>query len=606
MTGPRPTAPRSGRRTVQELMKLSAALRHAGRQASAREQAPPLSSPPREAVPTIDTVGGRRFSSMSTPPMDTMPAALPYDELSHERHMNGTAVPSAVPSATAIAGIEVGTHDELGDARARRATVGLPLIADISSYAPPPRAFTPTSDGFDVPDAARTREDTRRSLAGLREMGILLLDPDEEARLYPTGTTAAEVEELPLTDVPDPDGVARVGGDAPKLVADVRDMDVYFAEPGQGHHQTLSALLQHMERLKATDLHLQIGEQPAFRVDGKIQRISHQAIEIEHMKTFLFGICTNEDLDRLETRSRKADEEISALSADIMAEIDVVYTHLGTRYRVNVAMEEHGVAMAMRRLPTRPPTVQDLHLPPAALDALKLASGLILVSGPTSSGKTTTLAALVNKIAHDEQYHIVTVEDPVEYRYPSGLRSKIMQRQVGRDTHTFANGVKSALRQDPDVIVVGELLDATTTQLALQGAQTGHLVFATIHAGSVEEVPERLVNMFPPQQQPSIAAQLAGVLRLWTFQQLLAKTTGGLMPAIAATPISPAIATNIAEQQWVSLKKSAKEAARVLHGTTLLETLAGMIDKGVVSADEAFSVLVDPDDREQLTNRMRL
>jgi twitching motility protein PilT len=448
----------------------------------------------------------------------------------------------------------------------------------------------------------------RRTLEWLAGNGALVFDPtlEETDRLYPKGPTAASVEELPFSREPDPKHpVSPLTAQTATLKADIGDNVVFLAtEPGTGAHPTLHALLTHMETLQATDLHLQIGEPPTMRIQGVIKRLDMQPLEPEHMRSILYAVCTEEDIARLEEKSKRADRDFFAQSSDVLADHDLTYSFAGTRYRTNVAIENRGTMVVMRRLKNDPPALQDLRLPKAAHQIVHASSGLVLITGATSAGKTTTMASFVGMLAREVQANIITVEDPVEYQYTTGLRSIVKQRQVGRDTHSFAAGVKAALRQDPDVIVVGELLDATTAELALAAAQTGHLVFATMHAGSAVEVPARIINFFPADQRAVVAAQLSGVLQLFTYQVLLPRAAGGLVPAFAVTPITPALQANIADMGFTELPRSVEAAAREGGGCTLLDSVSALIHANIVTVGDAAATL-NKEDREQLRRSMR-
>ncbi|MBW7932392.1 MAG: Flp pilus assembly complex ATPase component TadA [Gemmatimonadaceae bacterium] len=449
------------------------------------------------------------------------------------------------------------------------------------------------------------RAKRRDTIQALRDAGFDLFDPEQEDRLYPEGTTASQVETLPMLTPREVERGKPAEIRPAALVPDRDDNLAYLAMPGEGEHRTLRTLLAQMQHFGANDLHLMIGEPPAFRLDGQIRRLDHEPLAWEHMRTYVYAVVTEDDLKRLDARAHQYSTETGHRESTVVPEIDVTYSYAGTSYRCNVALEAMGISLSMRRIPSQPPSLKDLRMPKAIDVACTEPSGLILIAGPTGAGKTTTMAAVIDRIARQRAEKIITIEDPIEFVYQRrSFPAFISQRQVGRDTHSFASGIKAALRQDPDIIVVGELLDVDATALALQAAQTGHLVFATIHAGSAAEVPSRVVDFFPADQRATVAAQLASVLRLFTFQQILPKIGGGLIPAFAVTAVTPAIRKNIDGEDKIALVNSCRQSAKEHGGCTLADSVEFLIDKDIVETRHALLVL-SPEEREDLTQRLR-
>ena len=261
----------------------------------------------------------------------------------------------------------------------------------------------------------------------------------------------------------------------------------------------------------SSDLHIAVGLPPILRVDGKLLMAPYEAFTPQTSQRIVYDILTDEQIQKFESSF----------------ELDFSYA-LGrtSRFRVNVFRDKGTVAAAFRTIPTKIPTLADLNLPAVVEKLTHVTRGLILVTGPTGSGKSTTLAAMVNSINIGRSEHIITIEDPIEYLH-SHKMSVINQRELGQDTKTFPNALRAALREDPDVILVGEMRDLETMQMAVSSAETGHLVFATLHTNSAATTVDRIVDSFPPGQQEQIRLQLSNNLQAVLCQQLLPRIGGG-------------------------------------------------------------------------------
>ena len=283
--------------------------------------------------------------------------------------------------------------------------------------------------------------------------------------------------------------------------------------------------LQEARRVGASDLHLRVGLPPFARVNGKLTALELPALTRQELNEVLAQL--------LESQQREALAQIG--------EIDTAYTSSsGQRYRINAFLEQEQQALVIRLLEDKIPTCAELGLPPALCNTVSLREGLVLICGATGSGKSTTLAALLEKINQEQQLHIITLEEPIEYLHPSKL-SLISQREVGRDTRSFASGLRTALREDPDVILVGELRDEETMATALTAAETGHLVFATLHTQSTGAAIGRLIDSFP-QHAGIIKDQLANCLQLVCCQELLPRLDGqGRVAAFEILVRTPAL-----------------------------------------------------------------
>jgi twitching motility protein PilT len=280
----------------------------------------------------------------------------------------------------------------------------------------------------------------------------------------------------------------------------------------------LDRVLQAARQLGASDVHLKAGLPPIFRIKGDLRTVRDvPPLTREVLQTFALGIMNERQRDIFERQW----------------DVDLAYaTNDGARYRVNVFQQRGAVGMVMRLIPPDVPPFQRLNLPKEVLTLAEAERGMVLVTGITGSGKSTTLAAMVDYINSKRACHIVTIEDPIEYAFKD-RRSVINQREIGFDTTSFSKALRAALRQDPDVILVGEMRDVETIEIAMLAAETGHLVVSTLHTLDAVETVNRIVSAFPPHQQMQARAQLAGVLRGVVSQRLVARADGkGMIPAV--------------------------------------------------------------------------
>lgn len=284
----------------------------------------------------------------------------------------------------------------------------------------------------------------------------------------------------------------------------------------------------------SSDLHLAVGKPPCVRLHGKIRELAeYEVFRPSHVQRMVYDILSDEQIQRFEN--------------DL--ELDFAYTaqHVA-RFRVNAYRDRGNVAAAMRVIPSKIPTPEDLNLPPVLSELANRPRGLMLVTGPTGSGKSTTLAAILNRINENHDGHILTVEDPIEFVHEH-KRCVVNQREVGTDTRSFNNALRAALREDPDVILVGEMRDNETIHLAITAAETGHLVFGTLHTNSAAESVDRMVGVFPADQQEQIRTQLSNSLVAIVSQQLLPSVSGGRCAAIEIMIANSAIRNLIRENK---------------------------------------------------------
>lgn len=320
----------------------------------------------------------------------------------------------------------------------------------------------------------------------------------------------------------------------------------------------------------ASDLHLSAGIEPMIRVDGDVKRINLPPLDHKQVHDMVYDIMND--------KQRKAYDEF--LETDFSFEIPGL-----ARFRVNAFNQNRGASAVFRTIPSKILSLDDLKCPPLFKELADTPRGLILVTGPTGSGKSTTLAAMVNHKNETEYGHILTIEDPIEFVHTS-KKCLINQREVHRDTLGFNEALRSALREDPDTILVGELRDLETIRLALSAAETGHLVFGTLHTSSAAKTIDRIVDVFPAAEKEMVRAMLSEGLRAVISQTLMKKKGGGRVAAHEIMIGTPAIRNLIREnkiaQMYSSIQTGQKEGMM-----TLEQTLKELVRKGIVSAEDA-------------------
>lgn len=346
----------------------------------------------------------------------------------------------------------------------------------------------------------------------------------------------------------------------------------------------IEILLEEIVRKNASDLHLQVGLPPMMRVDGALTPFSrYSQLNAEEVEQLVFAI-----LD---------DDQRKILIKDKEFDFSFAFGDLG-RFRVNAFHEKGNLAASLRLIPTQIKTISELGLPPAIQSFADYPRGLILVTGPTGSGKSTTLAALIDKINSEKAQHIITIEDPIEFTHKS-KRSAIVQREVHYDTYSFSAALRSSLRQDPDVVLIGEMRDLETISAAITIAETGHLVFATLHTNSAAQSIDRMIDVFPPHQQPQVRSQLANILQGICAQRLVPAIGGGRVVAAEIMVANPAIRNIIREGKTHQLDTVIQTGAD--QGMqTMDRTLVKMVQSGIVTYDNAREFAVDLVEFERL------
>lgn len=346
----------------------------------------------------------------------------------------------------------------------------------------------------------------------------------------------------------------------------------------------IEILLEEIVRKNASDLHLQVGLPPMMRVDGVLTPFSgYNQLNAEEVEQLVFAI-----LD---------DDQRKILIKDKEFDFSFAFGDLG-RFRVNAFHEKGNIAASLRLIPNQIKTINELGLPSVVQSFADYPRGLILVTGPTGSGKSTTLAALIDKINNEKAQHIITIEDPIEFTHKS-KRSVIAQREVHYDTYSFSAALRSSLRQDPDVVLIGEMRDLETISAAITIAETGHLVFATLHTNAAAQSIDRMIDVFPPHQQPQVRSQLANILQGICAQRLVPAIGGGRVVAAEIMVANSAIRNIIREGKTHQLDTVIQTGAD--QGMqTMDRTLVKMVQSGIVTYDDAREFAVDLAEFERL------
>jgi twitching motility protein PilT len=348
--------------------------------------------------------------------------------------------------------------------------------------------------------------------------------------------------------------------------------------------KVMQELLQITIHEKASDLHLSVGQPPVLRIDGKLVPLSKKAPRTKENMQELVSSLLNEH------QQKKLVEE---------REIDFSYTVLeGARFRGNIFFELGGLSIALRLIPDKIASIEELNLPPVLRQFTQATQGFVLITGPSGHGKSTTSAALIDEINRTRADHIITIEDPIEYVFKDD-KSIIDQREVTKDTKSFARALRATFRQDPDVILVGEMRDLETIATAITAAETGHLVFATVHTNSAAQTVNRIVDSFGPGQQGQIRSQLSGSLIGIVSQRLIPRIQGGLIPACEVLMINAAAANLIRENKMHELplviETSAEEGMIGLN-----RALAGLVRVKEITLDNALKYSLNPSELRSL------
>lgn len=349
----------------------------------------------------------------------------------------------------------------------------------------------------------------------------------------------------------------------------------------------IDKLFRLMVQQNASDMHLSAGTAPYFRIHGEMVSLNHPPLQNEAIQALVFEILN-------EKQKRQFVDNW---------ELDTSYAIKGVgRFRVNVFMQRRGMGGVFRVIPEQVKTAKELNLPQHILDLIDTPRGLVLVTGPTGSGKSTTLAGMIDKINNERSANIVTIEDPIEFVHPD-KSSIVSQREVGLDTDSFTDALKYVVRQNPDIILIGEMRDIETMNVGLQAAETGHLVFSTLHTSSASETLDRIINLFPPHEKPQLCLRLANSLRGVISQKLLPRVdTEGRVAAVEIMIATPTIAKLIEEGRAGNLYSAIQEG-NFWGMQTMNQCLIKYFRAGIIGEDDALNAAGNATELKQLLRR---
>ncbi len=344
----------------------------------------------------------------------------------------------------------------------------------------------------------------------------------------------------------------------------------------------IDLVLSSMVEANASDLHLKAGRPPLMRIDGKLKPTELPTINLDELTSIFKTMMSQTQWDNFE----------KCREADFSYEVQDV-----ARYRVNLFHQRGIVGGVIRMIPTKIPTIEELHLPKILQDLTQHPQGLILVTGPTGSGKSTTLAAMINHINQTRHVHIMTLEDPIEFTYEDNFAT-INQRELGTDTLSLKEGLKRVLRQDPDIILMGEMRDAETIETAIHAAETGHLVFSTLHTNDAKQSVDRILDSFPSDRGGQIRQMLALSLKGIISQRLVRKKTGGRTGALEILINSPNVSELIEAGNTRDIEKAILTAGEYYGMQNFNQALNQLVEKDIISEEVALSASTNPADLE--------
>ena len=344
------------------------------------------------------------------------------------------------------------------------------------------------------------------------------------------------------------------------------------------YRDLLKELLETVLQQKASDFHISVGHPPILRIGGRLTSlVRRKELTSEDSKSLAFELMTDVQQERL-----LADKEI-----------DFSYNFEDkARFRVNIFFQRGSISCALRYITDKIPTIEELSMPPITHEFIRPAQGFVLITGPSSQGKSTTLAAMIDELNHTKPVHIITIEDPIEYVFKDDM-ALIDQRELNHDTMSFSKALKSTFRQDPDVIMVGEMRDSETISTAITAAETGHLVFATLHTNSASQSVHRIVDSFPGERQDQIRAQLSGSLVGIISQRLVPRIKGGLIPACEIMLNTPAVSNLIRENKIHELPMVVETSSEI-GMISLNRYLADLVRAKEIAMDVAQNYSLNP------------
>ncbi|MBI5268011.1 MAG: type IV pilus twitching motility protein PilT [candidate division Zixibacteria bacterium] len=351
---------------------------------------------------------------------------------------------------------------------------------------------------------------------------------------------------------------------------------------------TLRELLEQMVQMGASDLHLTVGSPPMVRVDGKLTKTNHDILTGDVIKKLAYSMLNEKQKMKFEQN----------WELDFSFGIEAM-----SRFRANMFMQRGNVAVALRQIPYKVKTFEELGLPKAITEFSRLPRGLVLVTGPTGSGKSTTLAAIIDKVNRERPVHIITVEDPIEYLHRHQM-ALVNQREVYSDTPSFSSALKYALREDPDVVLIGEMRDLETIESALSISETGHLAFATLHTNSAAESINRIIDAFPSNQQEQVRVSLSFSLQAIVSQALIPKVGGGRVMALEILIVTPAIRAIIRDDK-VHQIYSMIQSGQKFGMKTMNQSLVELYQSGKISINDAMGYSHNQQELSEMLQRQK-
>lgn len=402
-----------------------------------------------------------------------------------------------------------------------------------------------------------------------------------EAELPTVSSIMPELPNLPAQPAPTVDSalVSSMAALQP-VAASANSNASSSSSPLQTKNYSLAEMLEAALSAGASDLHVAAGYRAMMRVDGQLVSLPSVILDADSIANLLTDVVKG---------------SAKPITLDKVMDLDLSYKFKeNVRFRVNIFRQQGSLAAAFRLIADRIKTIEELGMPYKLKEFVDLNQGLILVTGPTGSGKSTTIAAIINEINQKHPKHIITIEDPIEYVYPKGL-ALVDQREMGKDTNNWNSALRSALRQDPNVVMIGEMRDLETISSALTVAETGHLVFATLHTNSAAQSIDRVIDVFPPSQQNQIRSQLASVIKAVISQRLVPVRSGGRKVVTELLIVTPAVANAIREQKVYQIDNMIQTGADV-GMMTMESSLVDLVRKGEISTDQALIYANKPAD----------
>jgi twitching motility protein PilT len=531
-------------------------------------------APATQPMPNIQDYMNQTMPSPTPAPIQTQQAPV-----SNAPTMQVSSTPTAATSAPTNNildnPLEVEQILREGQSTPREA-VAPPVQQPVQNNEPIPNSDLPALQHFEEPKEVSIPAPTQASIPEP-------INAPEPKPIIQEKAEEPQEQVVPTVSAIRPEGIAKKLDEVAAPLNPKEDLKNFSPKDMQGNsldrkYTNITDLLEIVVQKKASDLHLTVDYPPFIRIDDKLVPMG-APLSKEEVRNLISQSLTQNQKELLE----------------VNREVDLSYQYQEKgRFRINAYYERGNLAAAFRLIPQHIRTITELGLPGILLDFTRLSQGLILVTGPTGSGKSTTLSGMIQSINESTPKHILTIEDPIEYVYPKAT-ALVDQRELGNDTHDWTIAMKSALRQDPDVILIGELRDFETIQLAITLAETGHLVFATLHTNSCAQSIDRIIDVFPPHQQQQIKTQLAGVLKGIMSQRLVPLIGGGRQAVIELMLVTPAVQNLIREGKTYQIDNVISTSADI--GMTSLEkSLVKLVRQGKITTSTAQDYAIRPEE----------